>query len=117
MTEQAQDNSQSQAAQLTQMLESLRLAERQRERYASSDEDSDEDAVPNAERGTLKTGALALEKIMASRFDERDQTKLEFLNLFHTFKNFKLNAKKTASDSLLYYLKLMLDVVNYIDGP
>ena len=54
---------------------------------------------------------------MASGFDERDQTKLEFLNLYHTFKNFRINAKKIEHDSLLGYLKLMLSLIEFIQGP
>ena len=62
----------------------------------------------------MRTGDLALEKIKASRFDDREATKLEFLNLFQTFKNFKVNAKKTQHDSLVGYLRLMHKLVVYI---
>ena len=77
---------------MTQMLASLRLAE-ERKNYASSSED--EETISDADKGTLRTGIIAFNKIKASGFDQRDVTKLEFLNLFHTFKNFIVKAKKT----------------------
>ena len=55
-----------------------------------------------------------MEKIKASGFDKRDVTKLEFLNIYHTFKNFKLNAMKTQNDSLSDYLKFMINILQYI---
>ena len=54
---------------------------------------------------------------MASGFDERDQTKLEFLNMYHTFKNFCVNAKKTEHDDLLGYLKLIREILEYVQSP
>jgi len=71
------------------MLSSLHLAN-QRKDYASSSEDEVE--VANCDRGTLQSGLIALEKIKTSNFDNRDQAKLEFLNLYHTSKNFRINA-------------------------
>mmetsp|Transcript_7228 Transcript_7228/g.10115 ORF Transcript_7228/g.10115 Transcript_7228/m.10115 type:complete len:98 (+) Transcript_7228:44-337(+) len=97
------------------MLASLRFAEAQKEQEESSSEDDEQ--VANADRGTLRSGRIAFDKIKASSFDERDSAKLEFFNLFHTFKNFRLNARKTAPDSLLEYLKLMHELVEYTKGP
>ena len=84
-----------QEEQLAQMLASLRLAdERKKNREASSTAEA-ESSIADADRGTLRTGQLALSKIKSSRFDDRETAKLEFLNLFHTFKNFRVNARKT----------------------
>lgn len=45
--------------------------------------------------------------LQAAGFDERDEAKREFMALYHTFKNFTIDAKKTQSDSLYAYLGLM----------
>lgn len=94
------------------MLASLRLVKDRQLNVELSDEDDLE--ISSAEKGTLGTGQIALEKITSSRFDSRDCAKLEFLNLYHTFKNFRINAKKTQHDSLFDYLQLMLAVLNHL---
>ena len=55
----------------------------------------------------MKSGIKALEMLQAAGFDERDEAKREFMALYHTFKNFTIDAKKTQSDSLYAYLGLM----------
>ena len=90
------------------------MADKRKNRGASSSDE--EDKTEDAEKGTLRTGIIALQKIKDSSFDQRDTSKLEFLNLYHTFKNFKIYAKKTQQDGLTDYLRLMVDIVTYIQG-
>ena len=55
----------------------------------------DSNEMTSKQKGTLKSGIAALEKLKASGFDERDETKKEFMALYHTYRNFTQEAKKT----------------------
>ena len=94
-----------------QMLASLKLANARKNHAASSEE---EEKVADTDRGTLYSGRIALEKIKSASFDDRDTAKIEFQNLYHTCKNFILNAKKTQNDGLVDYLSFLLEVLTYI---
>ena len=113
--EYSQGDSETQEMQLIEMLGSLRLAEETKQNRACSTQD--EQQIPDAEKGTLSGAHLALNAIKTSRFDDRDSAKLQFLNLFHTFKNFIINVKKTQDNDLSEYLELMLEIARYIQEP
>ena len=79
--------------------------------------DGEDESLSKKEHGTLKSGRLALMKLKESSFDERDVTKHSFKALQHTFKNFTLEAKKTQNDTLLNYLCLMEEIIDYVETP